>query len=99
MMGARGADVLMVVYFVAASVLGIGAGGLACLVLRRPWGLKVALIDAVFAAVAGIIAAYVMFVIAEARGVWEFPLGLVFLIAAGVAVLRHVVPQALRSAR
>jgi hypothetical protein len=67
-------------------------------VLRRPWGLKAAVIDAVFAAIVGVIAAYVVSAIEIARGVWESRVALILAIAVASVVIRHLVRLALRSA-
>jgi hypothetical protein len=91
MIGTSGATVLFVVNVLFASVLGVGAGGFTCFVLRRPWGLKAALIDAVLAAVVAIIAAYVVSAIEIRRGVWESRVTLVLVIAPASVALRHVV--------
>ena len=99
MIGTSGATVLLLANIVFASVLGIGAGGLTCLVLRQPWGLKAAVIDAVLAAVVAVIAAYVVSAIEIARGVWESRVALVLAIAAGSIVLRHLLRLTLRSPR
>jgi len=97
MIGTGGATVLFVVNLLFASVLGVGAGGLTCFVLRRPWGFKAAVIDAVLAAVIAFIAAYVVSAIEVGRGVWESRVTLVLAIAAASVVLRHVVRRLLRS--
>ncbi|MGA6984446.1 MAG: hypothetical protein WBZ01_00205 [Terriglobales bacterium] len=98
MIGTSGAAVLFVVNLLFASVLGVGAGGLTCFMLRRPWGLKAAVIDAVFAAIVGVIAAYVVSAIEIARGVWESRVALILAIAVASVVIRHLVRLALRSA-
>jgi hypothetical protein len=97
MIGTGGATVLFVVNLLFASVLGVGAGGLTCFVLRRPWGFKAAVIDAVLAAVIALIAAYMVSTIEVARGVWESRVTLVLAIAVASVVLRHVVRLLLRS--
>jgi hypothetical protein len=99
MIGTRGAAVLLLVNIIFAGVLGLGAGGLMCLVLRRPWRVKVALIDAVLGAVAAVIAAYVVSSIDNARGVLDSRVGLVLVIAACSVVLRHLLSPGLRFAR
>lgn len=91
------ATVMFLVNVLFASALGIGAGGLTCLVLRRPWGVKAALIDAVLAAVVAVIAAYVVSAIDNARGVWESRVALVLVIGVGSVVVRHVIRFALRT--
>ncbi len=90
MIGTRGATVLFVVFVLVASVLGVAAGGLTCFVLRRPWGLKAAITDAVFAPAVAVIALYVISTIEIARDVWESQGTLVLAIAAASVVLRHV---------
>ncbi len=81
MIGTTGATVLFVINVLFASVLGIGAGGLTCLVLRRPWGMKGALMDAALAAAVAVVAAYVIAAIETARGVWESRVMLILIIA------------------
>jgi hypothetical protein len=98
MIGTSGATVLFVVNVLFASVLGVGAGGLTCFLLRRPWGFKDALIDAVLAAVVAIVAAYLVSAIENARGVWESRVALILAIAAASIVIRHLMRLALRSA-
>jgi phage baseplate assembly protein W len=97
MIGTTGATVLFLINVLFASLLGIGAGGLACLVLRRPWGIKVALIDAVLAAVVAVVAAYVVAAIENARGIWESRVTLILVIAVASVVVRHLIRLALRS--
>ena len=97
MIGTSGATVLFVVNVLFASVLGVGAGGFTCFVLRRPWGLKAAVIDAVLAAVVAVVAAYVVSAIEIRRGVWESRVTLVLVIAPASVVLRHVVWLLFRS--
>jgi len=99
MIGTSGATMLFLVNIIFGGVLGIGAGGLTCLVLRRPWGLKTALFDAVLASVIGVIAAYMVAVIESARGVWESRVTVILAIAAGSVVLRHLLRLAFRSPR
>ena len=98
MIGTTGATVVSVVIVLFAAILGVGAGGLACLVLRQLWGLKVALIDAAIAAAITVIAAYIGAAIAMARGVWESRVALILIIAVGSVVVRHLIRLALRSA-
>jgi len=91
------ATLMYLINVIFASMLGIGAGGVTCLALRRPWGLKAALIDAILAAVVAITAAYVVSVIDSARGVWESRVALVLAIAAASVVVRHLIHLALGS--
>jgi adhesin HecA-like repeat protein len=90
MIGTTGAAVLLVLNIIFAGILGICAGGLTCVVLRRSWSFKAALIDAVTAAGVAIIVAYAVSAIDNARGVLESRTGLV--LSAGVVsiVLRHL---------
>lgn len=98
MIGTTGASVLFLINVIFAGVLGIGAGGLTCLVLRRSWGVKDALIDALLAAVVAVTAAYLISAIETARGVWESRVALILAIAVGSVVVRHLIRLALRSA-
>jgi hypothetical protein len=98
MIGTTGATVLFSVNILLASVLGIGAGGLTCLALRRSWSLKEALIDAVLAAVVAVVVADVVAAIESARGVWESRVVLILAIAVASVVGRHLARLALRSA-
>jgi hypothetical protein len=98
MIGTAGATILFSINVLFASLLGIGAGGLICLMLRRPWGLKEALIDAALASVVAVAAAYVVSAIESARGVWESRVALILAIAVTSVVVRHLIRLALRSA-
>jgi hypothetical protein len=97
MIGTTGATVLFLVNVILAGVLGICAGGLTCLVLRRPWSLKAALVDAVLAAVVAVISAYVVSAIDNARGALESRVGLILAIAAASVVVKHLMRLAVRS--
>jgi hypothetical protein len=99
MIGTTGATMLFIINIVFAGVLGIGAGGLACLVLRQPWGVREALLDAILAAGVALIAAYVLAAMEASRGVWGSLVGLVLAIAAASVVARHLIRLALRFAR
>lgn len=98
MIGTTGATVLFSINVLLAGVLGIGAGRLACLALRRHWGLKEALIDVVLAAVVAAAAAYVVAAIESARGVWESSVALILAIAVAGVVVRHLFRLTPRSA-
>ena len=69
------------------------------MVLRRPWGVKAAVIDAVLAAVVAVIAAYLVSAIDIARGVWESRVTLILAIATGSVVLKYVLGFAPRTSR
>lgn len=90
MIGTTGATVLFVINVLFASVLGIGAGGLTCLVLRRPWGIKNVLIDAPLAAAVAVGAVYVIAAIETARDVWESRVTLILIIAVASVVARYL---------
>jgi hypothetical protein len=98
MIDTTGATVLFLINVLLASVLGIGAGGLTCLAIRRSWGLKEALIDAVLAAVVAVAAAYVVAAIESAGGVWESRVALILAIAVASVVIRNLIRLGLRSA-
>jgi hypothetical protein len=72
------------------SLLGAGAGALTSFVLRRPWGVKVALLDAVVAAVVFVSAAWVISEIAASRGIYGNYLVPFLAIAVAGVVLRHL---------
>ncbi len=98
MIGTTSATVLFVINVLFAGVLGIGAGGFTCLVLRRPWGIKTVLIDAALAAAVAVVAAYVIAAIEAARGVWGSRVTLILIIAVASVVARHLLRlPALRS--
>lgn len=99
MIGTTGATVLLVINIVLASLVGVAAGGLACLALRRAWGPKTAVIDGVLAAAVAIVSAYVVASIDDARGVWDSRVGLVLAIAAASAAVRHLVQPAFRPSK
>jgi len=98
MIGTTGATVLFLINVLLAGVLGVAAGGLTCLAIRRSWGLKGALIDAVLAAVVSVAAAYVIAAIESARGVGESRIALILAIAVASVVVRHLIRLRLRSA-
>ena len=97
MIGTTGATVLALINILIAGVLGIGASGFTCLALRRPWGLRPALIDAVLAAGIAVTAAYVFAATESARGAWGSGVTLVLAIAVASVVVRHLLLLALRS--
>jgi hypothetical protein len=97
MIGTTGAAVIVIVNIFLAGVLGIGTGGVTCAVLRRPWSLKVAGIDAVLAMVVAVIAAYVLSVIEIRGGAWQSVVEPVFAVAAVSVVARHLARIGLHS--
>ncbi len=90
MVGTKSAAVLVVINVLFASILGIGAGGLTCLMLRRHWALRTALTDAGVAGLVSIVAAYAVSVVDTYRGVWQSRVKLMLLIAALSVIGRHV---------
>ena len=97
MIGTKGATVLFVVNVLFASILGIGAGGFTCLILRRNWGAKTALKDGVLAAVIAILAAYVVTVVESSRGVWDSRVTLILALAVLSVIGRHLLRPLLYS--
>src|SRR5690242_2624078 len=91
MIGTTGATIVILIYLLVTCVLGIGAGGLTCLVLRRSWNLSQALIDAVLVVVVAVATAYVVDAIDTPRGVWESRNGLILAIAISSVVARHFI--------
>jgi hypothetical protein len=94
MIGTVNAEVIALVNLVLAGVLGIGAGGLTSLVLRRRWSLKTAFVDGVFAFVVAFILAYVLSEILARLGIWTSLVEPVLAIAAASVVARHLVLMA-----
>jgi len=90
MIGTKGAFVLVVVNLILASILGVIAGGLLTLALRKQWGIRGALMDALLAALVAVSAATIISVIDNARGVLESRVAVVLAIATGGVVLRHL---------
>ena len=97
MIGTTGATIVIVFYVLVACVLGIGAGGLTCLVLRRSWNVRRAFIDTVLVVGVTVATAYVVAAIDIPRGVWESRNGLILAIAIGSVVARHFIRFMLRS--
>ena len=97
MIGTKGATVLFAVNVLFASILGVGAGALACLLLRQDWRLKTALIDGAFAAVVTIVAAFAVTAIDASRGVWESRVMLVLAVSVVSVVGRHILRPLLHS--
>ena len=94
MIGTTGAGVLFVVNMFFASVLGVGAGGLTCLMLRRSWSLKAAVIDAILGALVALLAAFVISAIEIARGVWGSRVTLMHALAVASVIGRHILRPA-----
>jgi hypothetical protein len=97
MIGTEGAAILVLVNLIFAGVLGIAAGGLTSLVLWRPWGLKVAVVDGVLASVVAVISAYVITAIDVARGVLQSRVTLILTLAVVSVVLWHLLQRTVRS--
>jgi len=95
MIGTTGATILAVILLLLAAALGIGGGGLACLVLRQPWHARVAVIDAAVAATVAFIAGNLVAAIEMARHNYESRVTLILAIAVGGVLVRHIV-RALR---
>ncbi len=98
MIGVTGGAILFSFNVFLACLLGIGISGLTCLVLRRSWGIKAALVDAVLAAVVAVASAYVISAIESARGIWESDVALILAIAGASVLVRHLISVARRSA-
>jgi hypothetical protein len=90
MIGTTGGAVLVAVSLLLAGLLGVGAGWLACLLLRQRWSLKTASIDCGVAVVVMLIASLTDATIEAAHGTWETHEALIFLIAAASAAARHL---------
>jgi hypothetical protein len=97
MIGTTIAAVLFSINVLFAALLGIAAGGLTSLALRRSWGLKEVLLDALLAAVVSVVAAYLVAAIESARGVWESHVALILTIAVASVIVRQFIRPGLRS--
>lgn len=89
---------VLTVFVLPAAVLGVVAGGLTCLMLRRHWGIKTTVIDAVVASVTMVVSIYVLSAIYDALGTHstsDLPVALT--ISTFSVVAKHLVPPALRS--
>jgi hypothetical protein len=97
MIGTTIAAVLFSINVLFAALLGIAAGGLASFALRRSWGIKEVLIDALLAAVVSVLAAYLVAAVESARGVWESHVALILIIAVAGVIVRQFIRPGLRS--
>jgi hypothetical protein len=97
MIGTTGATVLFLINLLLASALGVGAGGLTCLVLRRPWGVRAALTDAVLAASIAIAATYIVALIDSTRHAWTSRVMLILAIATASVVIEHLLRRLFHS--
>ena len=91
MIGTTGATVLAVISILFAGLLGLGVGGLTCLILRRPWSLKAAAIDSAVATVVFIAGALIDMAIGIACGILESHETLILFIAASSAAAREMI--------
>ena len=91
MIGIKGAAILVIVNLILASLLGLGAGGITSLVVRRRWGLKTALVDAALAAGVAVLAAFAILSIDSARGIVVSRVWLTFAISVVSVILKHLV--------
>jgi hypothetical protein len=98
MMASAQATWLAFLYVLFAGLLGIGAGGASCLLMRRGWTVRTAIADGFLAAIVCFVVAYVWGKIASSKGVWDIPISLIFGIATASVPLRHLF-VALRSSR
>ncbi len=98
MIPADAASLMYSLYALFAGALGVVAGGLICLLIRRRWGMKIALIDAAVAVAVAIIAAIAVSAIDDSRGVLEDRTALILAIAVAGVVVRHLIRLRVRSA-
>lgn len=78
-----------------ASGLGVAAGGLLCLLQRKPWGLGVALFDALLAPFSGFVLAYAVLFLDKYGTAYFSPASVVLPVAVGSVVVRHLVQYAI----
>ncbi|HEX8711490.1 MAG TPA: hypothetical protein VF730_06430 [Terracidiphilus sp.] len=78
-----------------ASLLGVVAGALMCLLLRKSWGVGVALLDAVFGPVIAVSIAYAVIELNKYGSIYLSPESVILPVAVGTVALRHLVRLAL----
>jgi di/tricarboxylate transporter len=92
MIGEKGASFLVLLIVISISVAGVVAGALTCLVRRRRWGPKTALIDAAIAGVVAIVLFFLATVVEGVIGVYESLPTPVLVVAVVSVVIRHLIP-------
>ena len=96
MIGTTGGAALFMVNILLSGALGIGAGGLMCLLLRGPWRLRTAAIDAILAAVAAVVGAFVISAMDNTKGVWESRVSWILAAAVTTVIVRHIIVRIVR---
>jgi peptidoglycan/LPS O-acetylase OafA/YrhL len=90
MIGVTGAHVVILILLIWIAVAGVVAGGLACLMLRRRWGPKAALLDAALAAGVAIVLFFIAAEVESAVGSYRSLDMPVLLVAVASVVGRHL---------
>ena len=80
---------LSILCLLFAGVLGVAAGGLACLIFQFPWDEKAALVDLFLSAGVAAVSAFVAAEIMVSHGVWGSAVALSWSFGAGSVFLRH----------
>ena len=93
MIGAASANILLAGYTILVAILGTLAGGVACFVLKRPWGAWWGAADAGIAVVGAFIAALIVTKSGEARSTWGSPIWVVLTIGVATVVVTHVMQR------
>ena len=91
MIGTLGADIVILILLIWIVVAGVVAGGLACLMLRRRWGPKAALLDAALAAGVAIVLFFIAAEVESAVGSYRSLDVPVLLVAVASVVGRHLI--------
>jgi hypothetical protein len=81
---------ISVTYLLFVSAMGVAAGGVACLLFQKSWGVKVALIDALLAALTTIGVAYAVMELDRYGSAPYSPASFVLPIVICCVVLRHL---------
>jgi hypothetical protein len=81
---------ISVIYLLFVSVIGVAAGGVACLVLQKSWDVKVALFDALLTALTSVGVAYAVMELGRYGSAPYSPASFVLPIAICCVVLRHL---------
>lgn len=78
-------------YLLIASALGVAAGGLLCLLQRKPWSLAVALFDALLAPISAVGIAYAVLELDKYGSAYYSPASFVLPVAVCSIVVKHLV--------
>lgn len=96
MVGAKVGTAIAIANIILAGVVGIFAGGITCAILRRPWGLKTAGLDAGLAIIVAVITGFVLAEVSMSRGVWLPTVEPAWAVAGVSVIVRNVLRRSSR---